>query len=72
MKHLDAELCYILAYFSMCVDFWKVLSMVCVCINVGKKSLLKNCYAVSDLSVVSRIFEKNWHHNHRENCFLFS
>ena len=65
LKNCEPELPYKLAeLLNKCLkepsfpDCWKVSSVVPVFKNVGKKSTAKNYYALSLLSVVSKIFEK--------------
>ena len=82
LKNCEPELSYILAeLFNKCLkesyfpDCWKVLSVVPVFENVGKRSTAKNYRAVSLLSVVSKVFEKlvnNRIVDYLEKCGLFS
>ena len=78
LKNCEAELSYILAeLFNKCLkescfpDFWKVSLVVPVFKNIGERSAAKNCYPVSLLSVVSKVFEKlvnNRIVDHLEKC----
>ena len=82
LKNCEPELSYILVeLFSKCLkescfpDCWKVLSVVPVFKNVGKRSTAKNYRPVSLLSVVSKVFGKlvnNKIVDHVEKCGLFS
>ena len=65
LKNCEPELSYILAeLFNKCLkeccfpDCWKVLSVVPVFKNVGKRSAAKNYCPVNLLFVVSKVFEK--------------
>ena len=64
LKNCDPELSYILAVTLQYVpescfqDCWKILSVVPVFKNVGKRSTAKNYRPISLLSVVSKVFEK--------------
>ena len=67
LKNCEPERSYILAeLFNMCLkescfpDCWKVSSVVPVFKNVGEKSTAKNHHPVSLLSVVSKVFEKQF------------
>ena len=80
LKNYEPELSYILAeIFKKCLkescflDCWKVLSVVPLCKNVGKRSSAKNYFPVSLLSVVIKVFEKlvNNRLAHPEKCGLF-
>ena len=82
IKNCESELCYILAQlFNTCLkescfpDCWKVLSVVPVFKNIGKRSTAKNYCPVSLLSVVSKVIEKlvnNIIADHLDKCCLFS
>ena len=81
LKNCVPELSYILAELSnkslkeSCFpDCWKVLSVVPVFKNVGKRSTTKNYHPVSLLSLVSKVFEKlvnNRIVDHLENVVFF-
>ena len=65
LKNCEPELSFILAeLFNKCLreccfpDCWKVLSVVPVFKNVGKRSAAKNYCPVILLFVVSKVFEK--------------
>ena len=67
LRNYEAELSYILAeLFNNCLkdscfpDCWKVSSMVSIFKNVGERSTAKSYCPVSLLSVISKVFEKNW------------
>ena len=78
----EPELSYILAkLFNNCLkqscfpDCWKVLSVIPVFKNVGKRSTTKKKRPVGLLSVVSKVFKKlvnNRIVDHLEKCGLFS
>ena len=82
LKKCEPELSYILAeLFSQCrresgfPDCWEVLSVVPVFKDVGEGSTAKNYCPVSQLSVVSKVFEKlvnNRMVDHLEKCGVFS
>ena len=82
LKNCQPELSYILAeLFNMCLkescfqDCSKVLLVVSVFKNAGKRSTAKNYSPVSLLSVVSKVFEKlvnNRIVDQPEKCGLFS
>ena len=82
LKNCEPELLYILAeLFNMCLkgscfpDCWKVLMVLPVFKNVGKRSTAKNYHLVSLLSVASKVFEKlvnNKIVDHLDKCGLFS
>ena len=82
LKNSESELSYILAeLFNMCLkescfqDCSKVLLVVSVFKNAGKRSTAKNYSPVSLLSVVSKVFEKlvnNRIVDQPEKCGLFS
>ena len=82
LKNCEPELSYILAeLFNMCLkescfqDYSKVLLVVSVFKNVGKRSTAKNYSPVSLLSVISKVFEKlvsNRIVDQPEKCSLFS
>ena len=65
LKNCGPEHSYISPeHFDMCLNescypnCWKVLLVVLILKNVGKRSTAKNCHPVSLLSVVSKVFEK--------------
>ena len=82
IKNCEPELSYILAeHFNKCLkescfpDCWKVSSVVPVFKNAGERSIAKNYYTVSFLSVASKAFEKlvnNGIVDHLEIYGLFS
>ena len=65
LKNCEPELSYILAeLFNMCLkescfpDCWKVSLVVTVFKNVRERSTAKNYHPISNLSMVSKVFEK--------------